>query len=332
MDRGTISSCSWQAEDLSAITIDGESIRFVGGVWGSAPNNVYATASSAKAGAIIHYDGQAWAEEMLTESVLTTIRISGRADGSQVLASAIGQDAKIALVELNAGIWSLMANQPDANAIMDIVYAGNQAYAVGQDLTGANAVWRQAGDSWVKITLPNMSTPYQLYRGYGTTDGAILVGNKLNAAHEPVGGVMMYLNGATWSVATVPAACMNMGDVHGTSLDDVYVTCTTQALDSMIYHVTNASQWEPTPATGVHMPVWTFGTHSAVTVGFTPPSAPATNTLPEVSLFSMIVTGQNTQTVPFTSNGQLPIELWFNTSGYTGFLATFRGLYRGTCR
>jgi len=325
-------SCSWQDIDLSNIMVANEPMRFVAGVWGSSQDNVYATVSSAKAGAILHFDGQSWTQEVLPLQPMLTLRINGRSDGTQIMASVLNAAAQTVLVKYEAGVWSEMKNSPSASAIMDIVYIGDDAYAVGQDMTGANAAWFLDGDEWIKITLPNLSDTYQLYRGYGTNEGAVFVGNRLNVDNEPIGGVMLYLDGATWYPLDVPADCVSIGDVHGSSLDDVYTTCMTQTLESNIYHVANRSQWTSTLVDGAHVPVWSFGSNSVVTVGFSQVSQENVNTLPEVSLFSTVITSEGTQTSPFDSDGQLPVELWFDASGHTGYLATFRQLYRGACR
>ncbi len=268
-------SCSSWTRDASfdAFKIDGLDVQLVGGIWGADANSVYVTAATYSKGTVARWNGSAWQEEALPGPPTKVGGIWG-ADANNFWvtgADAVGSR----LYTRTGGIWVDAPNQPSAISLKDVTGSSPaDVWILGQD-PGVSKVWRKSGLNWALQSLPVLPFPHSLRRVWALNANHVFaVGAHLNGGSNPDAGLMVHWNGVSWSQVSVPADCVELNAVHGTSFDDLYVTGQNNAGKGVIYHVTQGlTQWDMVVNHNmVYGPVWSKYTNTILASGYEPPA------------------------------------------------------------
>jgi hypothetical protein len=271
--------CSNWGRDASfdALKIDGADIQLVGGMTGTSANDLYVSIATYAKGAIGHWNGSTWTNEALpsTPSVPTKVGGIWTPDGTTVYATGADVNASRLFVR-TGGVWTNAPNQPSTISMEDVTGTdANNVWVLGQD-AGIGKIWKKSGASWSLQSLPALPFPHRMLRIWAlNANNVFATGFSLNGNSDPNGGILVRWNGSSWSkVAGLPADCIQVGAIHGTSINDLFVTGQKSNGHGVVYHVTNnLSTWDEysDPNVDFYYPVWSKSTGAVLAGGVVPP-------------------------------------------------------------
>lgn len=271
-------SCNGWARDATfdAFKIDGNDVQLVGGIWGTGASNLYVTAATYSKGVIAHWNGSNWLTETLP-SVPTKLGGIWGADANNVWAA--GADSNNSrLYYRTGGSWIDVPSQPWTIEMMDVTGTdANNVWIVGQD-AGEGKVWRKNGSSWDAQVLPSLPFPHALKRIWALDANHVFATGyvfDINTSQKTEGLLIHYTAGNWSDVTSVPADCVEITEIFGTSVNDLFVSGTTSMGGGVVYRVTNnLSTWTayPNPNVAGYGPVWSKYPGTFLSSGYEPPA------------------------------------------------------------
>ncbi len=207
-----------------------------GGLWGSGPNDVWATAPGP--GQVSHWDGTRWTTSVLPAGDAGTIGVLcfGGTGPSDVWAGGI-----YGLFHWDGQAWSasnLAASSPDSQVTGIWANSPRDAWAVGPRLI---AHWD--GTAWSEITLMPGMNPHGVWAS-GPDD--VWVSEVWEPDH---GSRIAHWNGSSWSELPIGASTdewFRVGGISGTGPADVWLAGQSWGLSSAIFHWDGAT-WSRVP-------------------------------------------------------------------------------------
>lgn len=171
------------------------------GIWGTAPNDVWAVGTAVAAGAIVwHYDGNTWSEATVPAGVPSTVfKVAGRAANDVWMSAASG-----AALHGDGGALTL-ASTGAAGPLFSVAVTSSMVYAVGGN-SGQGEIVESTGDgTWTPVAVSNPSR----WRGVasGPDDVVYVVGETGTVARKV---------GATWEEV---AQDLHFGNFHAVWID-----------------------------------------------------------------------------------------------------------------
>ena len=147
------------------------------------------------------------------------------------------------------GAWLSVANVPNTISFGSVWGAdSDHVYLTGQDV-GFGNVWMKSGANWVDAKLPSPMQAgdigFAVRNVWGFDSTHIFVtGYRLKGQNNNVGVFWTY-DGSTWKIIQTPQETKGLVTVHGTSIQDFYVSGGSGA-GAIVYHVTNKmATWTP---------------------------------------------------------------------------------------
>ncbi len=259
---------------FDALKIDGLDIELVGGLWGTSSSNIYVPCGTYSKGGVCRFNGTSWTYTDLTPSPLTVHGIWGSAS-NDIWLTADSQTTSGLLFHNTGSGWVDDSNKPSAKSFADVWGANSSdVFVVGAAAGWAPKVWRRVGNTWTTMTMPSF-TGSVLYRHiWGLDSNNVFVTGYIDSDSDgnPDLGLLLYFDGNSWTSLSVPADCKEMGEIHGTSINDLWVSGARPG-GGVVYNITNVTQWTPYSNDGVYTgPVWSKRVGTALALGIKPPS------------------------------------------------------------
>ncbi len=268
------SSCK-RDEKFDAVKIDSSSIQEAPALKVFAADKIYVGVRVSTKAAVAFWNGTSWAQQDLTP---TPSKLSGLDGTSETDLWAAGRDSGQGRLYHRGmeGIWKEDLTEPYAKAFEDI-YApsASDVFLMGWKSTGYK-VWRKTSSSWTEMTLPALTggTYVRFLRIWGLSASSVFVTGFYYDTGSPTKGILLYFNGTSWTDVPVPSGNVVNGMIHGTSLDDLFVTSAKSDGTGVIYRLTGMlTVWtEAATSTIVYGPVWSKYPGTALVAGYQPPS------------------------------------------------------------
>ena len=310
-------SCSGWTRDLAfdAFKIPDQNnkpadVETVGGIWGTSGDDFYISAATYGKGAVAHWYGGKWVLESLPGDPGKIYGIWGSGpDDVWLAAESVMQGS---LYHRVGGAWLNVANMPYTISFVSVWGAdSDHVYVTGQD-AGFGKVWMKSGANWVDTKLPSPMQAgdigFAVFNVWGFDSTHVFVTGKRLKGQNNNAGVFWTYDGSAWKIIQTPQETKGLVTVHGTSIQDFYVSGGTGA-GAIIYHVTNKmATWTPfvnPNLTSAYVPLLSLKAGTFLTAtSQSPPGGAGSH---------RITTGDQIspeKTVPVDNKAQDPISFW----------------------
>jgi len=259
-------SCgSWKRDpQFDAIRVNGKPLSGVLDTWGSGPNDIYVNAQNNESVAIVeHWDGSSWKQENLNPALPEDGLFWGSGP-NDVYVTAHSNDLSDARLyhSTGNGTWTVVPNVPSAIGFIGLWgLDASHVFLMGVDAKYVDHVWRKSGVNWVDTSAPGGSAGSMAADdGFSYLWGldashVFLLSNKHSNADNLKYKVKSFLymwDGSSWKSVSIPAGTKQLREIHGTSLDDLWITAVSGKgsmplsvpTQSVLWHVTdNFATW-----------------------------------------------------------------------------------------
>lgn|GEM_PF-5788355 len=329
--------CSGWKRDakFDAFKIDGYDADFPLGITGFAPNKVYVAVSTMNKGVIAFWNGLTWSQQDLSPVPKILYGMDGTSETDIWLTGLDKFRGRLYHRGMD-GTWKEDTAAPLIESLKDVYAASaTDVFLLGQTL-GSSRVWKRSGSTWSAMTLPELPTPHSL-RGLWGLDAkhVFMTGYHLDSSSKEDQGYLLYYDGISWTSITVPTMCVAVAGIHGTSMNDLFVTASKGVGAYVIYRLTDKLMtWTEvaTSSTIGYGPVWSKYPGTVLAAGY------------DTTVFGAgglrITTDDEVsppKTVTVDSKGWNPSRFWVESDGKTVHLlhistgGTDAGHYTGTC-
>lgn len=329
--------CTGWARDASfdALKINGTDVKLVGGMWGSSSTDYYVTIATYTEGAVAHNQSGVWTIENLNPVPTSVGSVWGSGLNDVWIAA---RNYSGYLFHWNGSAWIDDPNKPTGTKQFTDVWGADASnvYLLGANASWVPKIWKKSGNSWTPMTLPAFpSVPVGISRIWGLDENHVFAPGYYDQDNDgnPDHGILLYFDGNVWTQVQVPADVVSLGEVHGTSLSDLYVTGQLSGGNGVIYHVTQGlTTWTArTNGTVVQGPAMSLQPGTVISAGTLPPAGAGQLRLTTLNQSSPI----NTYAVDNLAYG--PMKFWaepgtdkvhFIHISYPGVVS---GHYTGNC-
>lgn len=238
---------SWTSDTAyKSYKISGMDVEKVGGIWGTSASNIYIPSATSSHGDMAHWNGTTWNHEVLpgdTTYPSDPTQVGGiwGTDDDHLWVAARGSSVAL-LYSRSGGTWSKDTTAPLAAAFRSVWGSDASNRFLSGWKPGEDMVWRNTGTGWVKQTLPasTKSTAYRQLTGkiWGLDSSHVYIPGFYDDGTSPVKGFVMFFDGTSWTEAPAPTECINAYAIHGTSANELVVTCLKSDKTGIVYRVT----------------------------------------------------------------------------------------------
>jgi hypothetical protein len=271
-------NCSGWTRDASfdALKIDGNDIEHVGGIAGSSANDIYVSIATFGKGAIAHWNGS-WTYEALPSTPFVPQAMGGIWMAPNGTVYATGKDINASrLFVRTGGVWTNAANEPSTIEMVDVTgVSNNDVWILGQD-AGFGRIWRKNGANWSEQSLPaSLPFPQRMMRIWALdANNVFATGYTLDVNSDPDGGFLIHFDGTDWEEIFLPADNRQINAIHGTSINDLFITGQKVSGQGVVYRFTNGMGFVEEyadPQVDLYYPVWSKSPGAVLAGGVVPP-------------------------------------------------------------